>query len=87
MVSDESLVNYDLGATRDARLDIALDDYASFFFNLATRKFRYIGSCIFSHIIAKCKLITNNLQIEPSSKKDERYDYHRFFDRNNLRDI
>lgn len=86
MVSDESVVNYDLGAIRDARLDIALDDYASFF-NLATRKFRYIGSCIFNHIIAKCKLITNNLQIEPSSKKDERYDYHRFFYRNNLCDI
>lgn len=27
MASDESLVNYGLGAIRDARLDIALDDY------------------------------------------------------------
>lgn len=59
MASDESLVNYGLGAIRDARLDIALDDYSSSFFNLAKVNF----ACIFSHIIAKCKSTANSLQI------------------------
>lgn len=84
MASDESLVNYGLGAIRDARLDIALDDYASSsFFNLANVNFAAF-SVTLSQSATRLQIVCRHSNETIVYKQSH---YRRFFYRNNLRDI